>query len=391
MINTLKNITTSNPSGYVKAGEAYSAVLTVTSGYMLPECVTVTINGNVLTAEDYAYSSETGLLTIAADKITGSVEIIATGVKKTWRIELDPDEVDFGTLPFGDDVPAAQAVTIKNTGNQPVTVGLPELDFGEDAFVFTQGDGYTGGQAAIAADAAASFTVQPKNGLPVGDYTVTVYTISGSDDTEAELFVNFEVTIAPVSIQTITGVTPPAAGQTPVTTISDTEQYTGTVTWKPVDSPFVHATQYIATITLTPKEGYTLTGVAENFFRVDGASTTNAADSGVITAIFPYTAPAAPTGGYTIDYVNETISIADGHEANTLPDFTGASVSDGIAITPGSTIYIRIAADGSVPASSSVPVTIPARPAAPDGLQVVNESLYGFRDGRITDVTADME
>ena len=194
MINTLKNITTSNPSGYVKAGEAYSAVLTVTSGYMLPERVTVTINGNVLTAEDYAYSSETGLLAIAADKITGSVEIIATGAKKTWRIELDSDEVDFGTLPFGYDVPAAQAVTIKNTGNQPVTVGLPELDFGEDAFVFTQGDGYTGGQAAIATGAAASFTVQPKTGLPVGDYTVTVYTISGSDGTEAELFVNFEVT-----------------------------------------------------------------------------------------------------------------------------------------------------------------------------------------------------
>lgn len=194
MINTLKNITTSNPSGYVKAGEAYSAVLTVTSGYMLPERVTVTINGNVLTTEDYAYSSETGLLAIAADKITGSVEIIATGAKKTWCIELDSDEVDFGTLPFGDDVPAAQTVTIKNTGNQPVTVGLPELDFGEDAFVFTQGDGYTGGQAAIAADAAASFTVQPKTGLPVGDYAFTTYTINGSNDTEAELFVNFEVT-----------------------------------------------------------------------------------------------------------------------------------------------------------------------------------------------------
>ncbi|MGI6299754.1 MAG: hypothetical protein ACOX52_01640 [Verrucomicrobiota bacterium] len=47
-----------------------------------------------------------------------------------------------------------------------------------------------------------------------------------------------------------------------------------------------------ATITLTAKAGYTLTGVSENFFTVEGADTvSNAANSGVITAVFPATAP----------------------------------------------------------------------------------------------------
>ncbi len=47
---------------------------------------------------------------------------------------------------------------------------------------------------------------------------------------------------------------------------------------------------YTATITLTAKAGYTLTGVTVNFFTAVGASSvTNAADSGVITAVFPAT------------------------------------------------------------------------------------------------------
>jgi hypothetical protein len=47
---------------------------------------------------------------------------------------------------------------------------------------------------------------------------------------------------------------------------------------------------YTATITLTAKTGYTLTGVTANFFTVAGAtSVSNSADSGVVTAVFPAT------------------------------------------------------------------------------------------------------
>jgi len=89
----------------------------------------------------------------------------------------------------------------------------------------------------------------------------------------------------------IQGVTPPAVGETPVTEITPTAQYTGTVKWSPSHQRFLNSTIYFATITLTPKSGYTMEGVPTDFFTVTGANkVNNDADSGIITAIFPTTA-----------------------------------------------------------------------------------------------------
>jgi len=99
-----------------------------------------------------------------------------------------------------------------------------------------------------------------------------------------------------VTVSAIAGVTPPAMGETPVTTITATDQYTGTVTWSDSPVTFAASTVYTATITLTAKSGYTLTGVAADFFTVTGAtSDTNPADSGVVTAVFPATGAVPPT------------------------------------------------------------------------------------------------
>ncbi len=93
-----------------------------------------------------------------------------------------------------------------------------------------------------------------------------------------------------INISGISGVIAPEAGATPVASIVETDQYTGTVSWSPGHSTFAYATQYTATITLTPKAGYTLTGVPANFFTVAGATVvSNQANSGVITAEFPQT------------------------------------------------------------------------------------------------------
>jgi len=92
----------------------------------------------------------------------------------------------------------------------------------------------------------------------------------------------------PVTIAKITGITVPATGRTPVEKITENAQYTGTVTWSPeVSGTFELNTQYTATITLTAKRGYTLEGVAENFFTVAGTETvSNNSDSGVVTVVF---------------------------------------------------------------------------------------------------------
>ena len=112
--------------------------------------------------------------------------------------------------------------------------------------------------------------------------------------------------VVTINIKAIAGVTAPVQGATPVTAITENAQYTGTVTWNGTPSAFVYNTVYTATITLTAKEGYTLDGVTENFFTVAGANpVNNAANSGVVTAIFPQTGsdPSLPdlSGDITIE------------------------------------------------------------------------------------------
>lgn len=68
------------------------------------------------------------------------------------------------------------------------------------------------------------------------------------------------------------------------------EQFTGTVTWDPNNATFAASTAYTATISITPKPGYTLSGVTANFFTLEGAtSVSNNANSGIVTAKFPTT------------------------------------------------------------------------------------------------------
>lgn len=89
----------------------------------------------------------------------------------------------------------------------------------------------------------------------------------------------------------------PITGGTPADAIAETDQYTGTLTWTGSPVTFAAGTTYTATLTLSPKTGYTLTGIVENAFSVPAAYTdTNAADSGVITLTF-----ISPPVGYTTD------------------------------------------------------------------------------------------
>ncbi len=111
------------------------------------------------------------------------------------------------------------------------------------------------------------------------------------------------VTKTTINAAVIPGIKAPVTGEVPVTTITDiavksavsgssksNTQYTGTVSWKPEHDKFQGNTVYTANITLTPKDGYTLSGVPANFFKVEGAdSISNPANSGVVTAVFPKT------------------------------------------------------------------------------------------------------
>jgi hypothetical protein len=145
----------------------------------------------------------------------------------------------------------------------------------------------------------ATITLTAKPGFTLSGVTANFFTVAGATTmsnaaNSGVVTAAFPATAAPavVSIKAIPGVTPPVLGATPVTAISETAQYTGTVIWVPSENPFTDATVYTATITLTAKPGFTLSGVTGNFFTVAGATTmSNAANSGVVTAAFPATAP----------------------------------------------------------------------------------------------------
>ncbi len=115
---------------------------------------------------------------------------------------------------------------------------------------------------------------------------------------------------AEVTIAAIPGLTPPVLHELPVTAITETDEYTGTVTWDGGFSwspRFGGAKAYTATVTLTAKPGYSVVGLPANFFSVTGAlAVTNEANSGEVTVTFPATA-AVSVGdsllGGTIAYI----------------------------------------------------------------------------------------
>ena len=136
--------------------------------------------------------------------------------------------------------------------------------------------------------------VAPNKNTNTAGYTImTISAVTApSRDLTVAIFGLVEAERVTVTEPAIGGVTAPVVGEKPVTAITEGTQFTGTVTWSPdlVDGKFGPQTVYTATITLTPKVGYKLDGVAANFFTVAGAaSVSNEANSGVVTAVFPAT------------------------------------------------------------------------------------------------------
>lgn len=152
-----------------------------------------------------------------------------------------------------------------------------------------------------------------------------------------------------IDLSSIDGIQP-TIDAAPATTI-DTIQYTGVVSWIPNDETFGYETIYTAEVILTPKDGYTLSGVTENFFNVQGAeTTTNAADSGAITATFITSADWQAVGGSFTDFYTDLLGSEDHFYIETL-DVT--SDSQGIPYV-GMTYKIVLGDDTEGPWQSSV-------------------------------------
>ena len=127
----------------------------------------------------------------AAGNKSGKLKIeIPAYVAPSYGISADPSKLDFGSATEGySSAPAAQTVTITNTGNQTITLNQPTATSQPTATDFNIG---TLSTTDLAAGGTATFTVQPKTGLAAGSHNETL-TISGTKDTSASVTLAFQV------------------------------------------------------------------------------------------------------------------------------------------------------------------------------------------------------
>ena len=173
-----------------------------------------------------------GNTTITATAADGSFTAGCTVkvTEKTYALQANPNKLDFGSVHTGYTQPAAQTVTLQNTGNQPLTVTLPQ----STSYTVTGGDGFANGTATIAAGGAASFTVQPKAGLAAGTYSETLAVTAtggeGQPQVTAAITLAFTVQPAPTPKPTPAPTPKPTPAPTPAPTATPTptplEQHT---------------------------------------------------------------------------------------------------------------------------------------------------------------------
>lgn len=186
---------------------------------------------------------------------------------------------------------AVAGVTAPVTGATPVSTLA-------DGTGYTATIAWSGNPVTFASATAytATITLTPKTGYTLAGVPANFFTVAGATATNSinagVITAVFPATATTIAAAAISGVTAPVAGATPVSTLADGTGYTATIAWSPVAETFANSTVYTATITITAKTGYTLVGVPVNFFTVAGATATNSANAGVVSAVFPETEPA---------------------------------------------------------------------------------------------------
>ena len=181
----------------------------------------------------------------------------------------------------------------------------------------TFASGTTSYTASVANSVSSGYTVTPTRteanattvqylgasgtNLFTGDLAIgpnVIRTVVTAQDGTTTITYTVTVTRAATTITTANVViTAPVSGATPQTSTSSNGQFTTTITWSPSATTFAGATAYTAQVTVVADSGFTLTGVSANFFTINGlaATSANLANAGVLTYLFPATAPVAIT------------------------------------------------------------------------------------------------
>lgn len=123
-------------------------------------------------------------LTVSGDNgVQAALLCKLTVTAKTYSLSIDPGAIGFGTAAVGYTQPAVREVTVKNTGNQTLTLTHPT------AVNFEVGKL---NQLTLAPGEKAVFTVRPKAGLGAGSYSETVV-VKANSGTQVSVNLTFTV------------------------------------------------------------------------------------------------------------------------------------------------------------------------------------------------------
>jgi uncharacterized repeat protein (TIGR02543 family) len=164
-----------------------SGFTNISNGPLYSDAMTATLTITGVTAGMNGYQYRAIISGTAAPVATSNSATLTVNAAPSYTITANPTTKDFGSLTVGYTAPAAQTVTITNTGNSSVTLTQPT------STNYTIG---TLSYTTLAANGTATFTVAPKAGLAVGNYDETL-TVSTDHSTNATVELSFSVTAAP--------------------------------------------------------------------------------------------------------------------------------------------------------------------------------------------------
>ncbi len=130
-----------------------------------------------------AKAAGTATITVTTEDGKKTATCTVTVTDKTYTISADTTALDFGSAYTGYTQPAAQTVTLTNTGNQRVTLVQPTAT----NFEITTSDELT-----LNAGESVEFTIQPKDNLPRGSYSEQIV-VSNTNDEKATITATFTV------------------------------------------------------------------------------------------------------------------------------------------------------------------------------------------------------
>ena len=199
-------------------------------------------------------------------------------------------------------------------------------------------------------------------------------------------------------------ITAPVAGEAPQSSIPETDTYTGIITWMPAAETFAPGTPYTATITLTPKSGFTFAQGALPELSVQGATgvipLTSNDGNYVAMIVFPATEGEAPSAGTGASFelpedfdVNQFLQNYTGGTASipTLPTNDYAALYNAATASQYSALAAAYSSGGSLSVGSGRPssntsenlvVTIAFTDTAILSISIDEMDILGIHEGQ---------